>query len=188
MAAIDASANIRDFFQAQLSEALSAQGVQTADATRDYLVELMAGFANGPLVARLGFPLVTLLERALAVAGREREARLRELGDTSLFLYGFLPDSFERRGLTAEYVETMGGRAYRAVVRVRGGGVFAELASRFREMGGVLDEVRERTSLRTDGELLRLYQRWLESGSDSLARRLARRGVHPVPPSRGEIN
>jgi len=62
--------------------------------------------------------------------------------------------------------------------------VFAELAGRFHELALVIDEVRERTSMATDGAIVRLYERWLQSGSPSLERRLHRRGLQPLRPRR----
>jgi hypothetical protein len=109
---------------------------------------------------------------------------MRDLGDVALFICGFFPDSFDRRGLTRTYVVGMGGRAYLVLGeaerrRSSMSEVFAELAGRFHDMARVLDEVRERTALRTDGAMLRLYERWQRSGSPALADRLRRRGVHP---------
>jgi hypothetical protein len=112
---------------------------------------------------------------------------MRELGDVALFICGFFPDSFDRRGLTRTYVVEMGGSAYLVLgqaARSRGArpDVFVELADRFRDMAAVLDEVRERTTLCTDGAVLKLYERWRDTGSPAIARRLQRRGVHPHPP------
>jgi hypothetical protein len=48
--------------------------------------------------------------------------------------------------------------------------------------------VRERTALYTDGEILRLYERWCRSGSPAIESRLRRRGVAPQRPRRGRLN
>ena len=40
---------------------------------------------------------------------------MRELGDAAMFVCGFFPDSFERRGLDRGYVVAMGGHAYLVV-------------------------------------------------------------------------
>ena len=129
-----------------------------------------------------------LLQRAQQASGPERFSRMRELGDVALFICGFFPDSFDRRGLSRGYVVSMGGRAYlvlgRAEVQAtrdqpRRAEVFVELGGRFHDMARVLDEVRERTAMCTESEIVRLYERWMRSGSPALAHRLRRRGVHP---------
>lgn len=165
--------------------------VETAAATERYLVDLLTSFSVSERIQQLFEPLVTQLAKARNASGPERANRMRDLGDTSLFVCGFFPDSFERRGLDRGYVVAMGGHAYLVVGEAtkrwgdaagpnyRDGSVFVELAARFHELARVLDEVRERTSLCTDAEVVRLYERFRQSGSPEVLRRLHRRGVHP---------
>jgi hypothetical protein len=138
-------------------------------------------------------PFVELLAKAAAVSGPERVNRMRSLGDSALFVSGFLPDSFDRRGVTQPYVIAIGARAYGEVGRVRptiasDGGpdseVFFELAGRFEAFARVLDEVRDQTAMCTDGEIVRLYERWCTTRSPQLFRRLSRRGVGSLTPRR----
>jgi hypothetical protein len=184
--------DVRTFFVEQVTEAMRDLRVETRAETQGYLANLLSGFAvsdKGPVLAE---PLARLLQKALSVSGPERLARLRDLGDVALFICGFFPDSFDRRGLSRTYVVDMGGRAYLVVghsARERSRSeVFAELGGRFADMARVLDEVRERTALCTDGEILRLYERWSRSGSPAIASRLRRRGVAPLRPRRGKLN
>jgi hypothetical protein len=162
-------------------------GVETAAETRGYLVDLLSDFAVSQRLRVLGEPLAMLLQQAQQATGPERFSRMRELGDVALFICGFFPDSFDRRGLSRGYVVSMGGRAYLVLGRTevqatsdqpRRPEVFVELGGRFDDMARVLDEVRERTAMCTEGEVVRLYERWVRSGSPALANRLQRRGVH----------
>jgi len=181
MSGIEPVDSVQAFFGEHVARALRDLRLTTEPATEGYLVGLLSGYAVSERIQVLAEPLVALLQRALDARGGDRQVRMRELGDAALFLSGFFPDSFERRGLDAGYAATMGGRAYRmAGSEDRNGArrqVLSELAGRFLEFARVLDEVRERTALSTDGEVLRLYERWLRSGSPAVARRLARRGV-----------
>ena len=174
-----------------MTEALRSLEVRTAEATEHYLVELLAGFAVSDRIQEAATPFVELLAKAAAVSGPERVNRMRSLGDSALFVSGFLPDTFDRRGVTQPYVIAIGTRAYGEVGRVRptiasDGGphseVFVELAQRFEAFARVLDEVREQTAMCTDGELVRLYERWCTTRSPQLFRRLHRRGVGALKP------
>jgi len=116
---------------------------------------------------------------------------MRSLGDAALFVSGFLADSFTARGVTQTYVIAIGTRAYGEVSRawashVPDSGpdteVFIELADRFAAFSRVLDEVREQTAMCTDGELVRIYERWCMTRSPELSRRLHRRGVGVLTP------
>ena len=184
MADIEHCNDVRTFFVEQVTEAMRDLRVETAAETQGYLVDLLSGFSVSDKIQTLSEPLVALLQRALKASGTERLSRMRDLGDVALFICGFFPDSFDRRGLSRTYVVGMGGRAYLVLGeaerrRSAMSEVFAELAGRFHDMARVLDEVRERTALCTDGAMVRLYERWHRSGSPALADRLRRRGVHP---------
>ncbi|MDD9934609.1 MAG: hypothetical protein OXT09_13450 [Myxococcales bacterium] len=185
---LETCSDVREFFDDHVSRAMQVLGVQAADDTKHYLIELLSDFSVSDRIQALERPLVEQLQAAQEAAGQERLSRLRDLGDVALFVAGFFPDSFERRGLTRSYVVAMGGRAYLVVgeaAHARGlggrGRVFVELSARFPQLARVLDEVREGTSLCTEGEIVALYERWRRTGSPELARRLHRRGVAPHP-------
>lgn len=168
--------------------------VRTAEATELYLVDLLAGFAADTRAEEISTPFVEQLGKALAVSGPERANRMRSLGDAALFVSGFWVDSFSARGVTQSYVMAIGTRAYGEVSRAHSAilpdaasepAVFVELAGRFEAFSRVLDEVREQTAMCTDGELVRIYERWCATRSPALFRRLNRRGVSTVTPRRG---
>jgi hypothetical protein len=195
MSGVETCADVRLFFREQVSEALRSLDVRTAMATEHYLVNLLAGFAASDRVREMGTPFVELLGEALHTSGPERANRMRSLGDAALFTSGFLADSVTSRGVTHTYVISIGARAYGEVgrsraTRIADAGpepeVFVELADRFEAFSRVLDEVREQTAMCTDGELVRIYERWCTTRSPELFRRLHRRGVGPFKPKSSE--
>ena len=191
---IDALTDVRTFFVEHVTGAMRDLRVETRAETQGYLVNLLSGFAVSGRARSLSEPLARLLQRATRAQGPERLARLRDLGDVALFICGFFPDSFDRRGLSRPYVVEMGGRAYLVIGKSappqssEPSEVFVELGGRFHDMARVLDEVRERTALCTDGEIVRLYERWHSSGSPAIAERLQRRGVAPQKPRTGTVH
>lgn len=194
---IGAAEDARVYFGERLAVAMRSVGVESARPTEHYLTDLLCGFTVSTETPGLFVPLAELLHAASTSEGPHRRARMRQLADVSLFLSGFFHDSFDRRGLTQAYVTRMGGTAYSWLGEVAQGGgeashalVFGELASRFRQFARVLDEVREQTSMCTDGAIVRLYERWLCTGSAEVERRLRRRGVTPERrlPAKGQLN
>ena len=57
--------------------------------------------------------------------------------------------------------------------------VFAELGTKFVDFVDVLSEVSERTSCATNVDLLRLYEKWIKTGSRRSGQLLVERGVVP---------
>jgi hypothetical protein len=178
------------FFHEQLLAAMRHQRISTSAFTECYVVNLLAAFGRGEKLPgrEPGFdetPLALLYTRALETSGWERARLLRATADTALFVSGFFADSLPSGG-GLRYYATLGGQAYarlgnalerdaRATHRV-----FTELATRFREFVDVLAEIAEKTRLSTPASLLRLYERWRETGSPRAAALLAQQGLTPA--------
>jgi hypothetical protein len=57
--------------------------------------------------------------------------------------------------------------------------VFAELARKFVGFTDVLSDVSERTALASNADVLRLYEKWLRTGSPRDGQRLVDKGIVP---------
>ena len=107
---------------------------------------------------------------------------LKEIGDVALFVSGFFSDSLNRKLVDVDYYVSIGGRAYNVLSRVETdtfSPVFAELGEKFVGFVDVLSEVSERTSCTSNSDLLRLYEKWLKTGSRRSGQLLVERGVVP---------
>ena len=178
-----------EFFREQLERAMEHQKVSTSSFVEYYLVSLLASCVGGELPpSEPGYdeaPLALLYVRAVQSARHERARLLRTLGDTALFVSGFFPDRLSRGLVDLDYYRSMGGLAYARLSRdeeprVFGPEVFGELSGRFMEFADLLAEVSESTRLHTNTSILRLYERWLQTGSRRAASLLAERGLAPA--------
>ena len=174
-----------EYFKELVESALARQHLQAGDLTEYYLVNLLCQYIR--LDARNGVsdhaePLALRLGRALESGGLEQRARLRSLGDFSLFMSGFFADSFRGRSIDVDYYKSMGEYAYGSLSRSDDDAfaeVFAELARKFVGYMDVLSDISERTALTSSADVLRLYEKWLRTGSARDGRRLIERGVLP---------
>jgi len=182
------AATAHEYFRELVSDTLSHRRLRVQETTEFYLVSLLARFLeSGELFAEREDgtvetePLAMMLLRALGESRQRRYEGLRRLGDTSLFVTGFFGDSLARSPVDASYYVAMGERAYDALAASRGppgsAELFAELASRFEPLVDVLAEIAEMQELRSNRGLVRLYQRFLDTGSERVAQMLRDRGV-----------
>ena len=174
-----------EYFKELVDSALVRQHIQAGDLTAYYLVNLLCQFVRpdargtGDLDAE---PLAIRLTRALQTGGSEQRARLRSLGDFSLFTSGFFSDSLRRRTVDVDYYVSMGEYAYGSLSRRDEDAfaeVFGELARKFVGYMDVLADISERTALTSSADLLRLYEKWLRTGSSRDSRKLIDRGIVP---------
>ena len=174
-----------EYFKELVESALARQHLQAGDLTEYYLVNLLCQYIR--LDSKTGAPdhtepLAFRLARALESGGLEQRTRLRSLGDFSLFMSGFFADSFRHRSIDVDYYKSMGEYAYGSLSRSDDDAfaeVFAELSRRFVGYMDVLSDISERTALASSADVLRLYEKWLRTGSARDGRRLIERGVLP---------
>jgi hypothetical protein len=173
-----------EYFKELVDVALSHQRLNTQELTAYYVVQLLASFLQRPLTddARDDAPLALRLAQALESGGARQRVTLKEIGDVALFVSGFFSDSLNRKLVDVDYYVSIGGCAYNALSRVETdtfSPVFAELGEKFVGFVDVLSEVSERTSCASNSDLLRLYEKWLKTGSRRSGQLLVERGVVP---------
>ena len=175
-----------EYFKELVVSALARQHLQAGDLTEYYLVNLLCQFVRPDALNRFAGdaePLAFRLVRALKTGGSEQRARLRSLGDFSLFMSGFFPDSFNRRTIDVDYYVSMGEYAYGSLSRRDEdtfAEVFGELAGNFVGFMDVLGDVSERTATTSSSDLLRLYEKWMRTGSARDGQKLIDRGILPT--------
>lgn len=196
MSRIDACSDVREFFHERLHDAFQSQQTSASKETEAYLLNLLTGSAFAD-PETLECPLVALLEQANQAEGHSRVIRFQRLGDAAMMLYGFFSDAIAGRGIDDSYVLAMGGTGYAAASTLirrertaRGLGsadVYRELSERFAELGAVVADVRDQTS-RSEGDVVRVYERWSRTRSPRLARTLTKLGLFPAHHTRPIAN
>jgi hypothetical protein len=193
MTAIVAAQSVTGFFGEVVEDAIRTRHVDATDGATQYLVCLLADYAHpeGRTGEALERPLTLLLDEALrAPDPGERFERLRTVGDGVLYGCGFFGDHFEARGVDRSYLHALGTRAYGAASSMlrqkaedNGPDLFAELARNFNLFVGVVADVADATTamgIASSRGLLKVYERWLRTGSERLATALTSRGVLPT--------
>ena len=176
-----------EYFKELVEEALTHRQLRAGDRTEYYLVNLLCQYARPNVDDDPGEhaqPLAFRLARALRSAGADQRARLRSLGDFSLFTSGFFSDSLRRSPVDVDYYKAMGEYAYGSLSRSEHdtfADVFGELSRKFVAYMDVLAHISERTTGTSvaGGDLLRIYEKWLRTGSVRDGQRLVQRGILP---------
>jgi hypothetical protein len=171
-----------EFFKEQVDTALAKRKVMAGELTAFYIVHMLASFLKCNPEKESNEPLGFRQVRAMDYAGSQRRHTLRSIGDESLFLTGFFSDSLNRKLVDVDYYVAIGSRAYDALSQFETdhlSPVFGELGEKFVGFMDVLSEIRERTSCTSDADILRLYEKWLKTGSLRTGQLLVELGVVP---------
>lgn len=175
-----------EFFKEQVEAACERQRLHAQPLTSYYVVSLLSEFVHlghpgAQDAVASNEPLGIKLLRALHSNGSLQRVGLRQVGDASLFISGFFSDSLRRSLVDVDYYVSLGGYAYRSLVTTEEtlSPIFAELSDKFVAFVDVLSDVSARTSLTNDADLLRLYEKWMRTGSRRNGNLLAERGIVP---------
>ena len=175
-----------EFFKEQVEAACERQNLRPQPLTSYYVVSLLSQFTHlgstpvGEAMTSneaLGLKFV----RALQSGGSHQRASLKQVGDLSLFISGFFSDSLRRSLVDVDYYVSLGGYAYGSLGASDDvlSPIFAELADKFVLFVDVLTDVSERASLSSHSDLLRLYEKWVRTGSKRNGELLAEKGIVP---------
>lgn len=180
-----------EYFHAAVSGAVASLKVEASDHAKSYLVNLLSHFISTenffPTDSE-GRPAETLTQQLANALEEEKAAqralRMRQLGDFSLYVAGFFTNSFNRKLVDVDYYIGMGEAAYENVARLEAKSraqLFLELSQKFPIFVDVLSQISEESGIQANNskDLLRMYELWQKTGSDRLAKQLARAGIVP---------
>ena len=185
------NSDVCGFFREAVDDALKDARVEASDGARQYLADMLAG-RYGQGVPRDAFdrPVTLLLDEALHAPATARLEKLRDVGDGTLALSGLYHDHLERRGVDARYVGSVGKTAYGTAAGLLSRGetivavdLFGELAEKFDRLAEALRRVADVIFAAPGGgpdAILRVYERWLRTGSSKLERALISEGLLPM--------
>lgn len=193
---VEAVHNLEEWFQRSLEHAAHAQQVKVEPATEHYMVSLLASFARSENLFEYtedGWslrPLALMLAEALESPTLEqRQLTLRRMGDVSLFMTGFFQDHLAHKPVDIDYYSRMGESAYSALSDLPPRStrdaalleVYRELAHKFLQCVELLAEVAQKARRYDQRDVMRLYEVYLQTGSERARATLESLGIVPGP-------
>lgn len=183
------TASPREFFLNRVEEAMQRLKIKALPHSQTYLVDLLAHY----MFSHNLFPIdeesgrtkrETLAETYLKAQNSPAPVRiemLKRLGDRSLYLSGFFGDSLSRKIVDIDYYMNMGGVAYGTLAHEASdeiiGQVYGEFSNRFAAFVDVLTYISQESLVQSNEDLLRLYDRYMNTGSKLAEEQLMEKGL-----------
>lgn len=129
----------------------------------------------------------TLAELYLEAQNAETSIRielLKRLGDKSLYISGFFGDSLQRKLVDVDYYAEMGGVAYGTLAQYANSSVarvYSTFSKKFIEFVDVLTYISQSSEVQNDQNILRLYDRYIKTGSELAREKLIEIGIVALP-------
>ncbi len=169
-----------NFFTEIVTSAIEKRKFETSPLVAKYIVSLLE---SNLVTANFGFNS-TMAEALLTAVQSQRSARielLKKLGYTSLYVSGFFGDSLRRKIIDIDYYADIGGAAYgnlaSEMARDTQGQIYKEFSVRFLDYVDLLTYISQNSLIQSNQDLLRLYERYVLTGSDLAREQLVEKGL-----------
>ncbi|GIL17145.1 MAG: hypothetical protein BroJett040_08960 [Oligoflexia bacterium] len=183
-----------EYFSEMVEQGFAKRNLQTFPAAKTYLVRLLEHYLDARNLFeperdeagnRQHQTLAELFLKANQSPQAERQELLKRLGDSALYISGFFGDSLSRKIVDIDYYAEMGGAAYASLAGcVREdttAKVYQVFSRRFYDFVDVLTYISHCSNVQTDQNILRLYDRYIRTGSEYAREKLVEIGVITLP-------
>lgn len=188
-------------FTEVLQEACKQRKIKSFPLLDTYLVHLLKHYLDSKnlfspfQVDSAEKPPQTFAEMYLVAmnseAPRNREI-MKILADRTLYLTGFFGDSLHRKIVDIDYYTDIGSAAYHNLAvwtkEDTVASIYKTFSSRFVDFVEVLSYISEKSSVQTDQNVLRLYERYIKTGSELAREKLTALGISTLPKDQLKIN
>jgi hypothetical protein len=180
--------DVRDYFALELKTVMEKHKLSARDTSVLYLATLLSRnieserfFCMGPDGKPADTLLTDLYIQYLQAKTEEQKIILQRLGDICLMISGYFAESVRKKVVDLGFYFGMGGSAYRSLSTLveenEPRETFDELSIKFESFSNVLGEMSERSGIQSNKDVLRLYERWITTGSDRLKNILTEKGI-----------
>ena len=183
-----------EHFSEVVHEACAHRQVKTHPQIEAYLVQILKHYVisnnfHHPLQNdTTEKPPETFAEMYLVALNSENSKKkelMRTVAEKSLYLTGFFAESLNKKVVDLDYYTQIGSAAYLNLAAWTKedtlSSVFNVVAHRFTDFVYVLNYVSEKSLIQSDPDVLKLYDRYLRTGSELAREKLNELGVITLP-------
>ena len=190
-------------FSEALKEALEQRKVKSFPHLETYLVHMLKHYLDSRNLfaphsthgEQMENPPETLAEMYLVAMNSEalrKKEIMKTLADRSLYLAGFFGDSLQKKVVDIDYYSEMGSAAYFNLASWTKedhlSEVYQTFSKRFVEFVEVLSYMSEKSAVQADQNVLRLYDKYLKTGSEAAREKLNQMGIVTLPKEQLKVN
>lgn len=190
-------------FSEALKEAFEQRRIKTNPHLETYLIQLLKHYldsrnlfapvsTHGENVENPPETLAEMYLIAMNADSPKNKEIMKTLADRTLYLTGFFGDSLQKKLVDIDYYSEMGSVAYFNLSAWTKedhlSNMYKTFSKRFLEFVEVLNYMSEKSSIQADQNVLRLYEKYLKTGSEIAREKLAELGIATIPKEQLKLN
>ncbi len=181
-------------FSELLKEACEYRNFKILPPTEAYILNLLSHYIDSrnlfsPFMDEsIEKPPETFAElylTALSASDPKNKAYMKILADKALYLSGFFGDSLQRKSVDIDYYMGIGASAYSNLAAWTKEGttanIYSTFSKKFIDFADLLSYISDKSALQSEQDILKLYERYMRTGSDLAREKLIELGVVTVP-------
>jgi len=183
-------------FSEALKEALTHRKVKSFPQLETYLVHMLKHYLDSknlfsPVVVRIENSeqkpetLAEMYLVAMSADSPKNKEIMNILADRSLYLAGFFGDSLQKKIVDIDYYSDIGSVAYSNLATWTKDDhlsqVYKTFSKRFLDFVDVLSYISDKSQVQSDHNVLRLYEKYIKTGSEVAREKLSQMGIVTIP-------
>lgn len=179
-------------FSEAVKEACENRHIKTQPVVEVYLVQLLQHYVDTRNLhlqtdskEKTPQTFAEMYLTAINADNPRNKELMRVVADRALYLTGFFGDSLQRKIVDVDYYIEIGSAAYSNLHSWTKedslAQVYKTFSNRFSDFVEVLNYISEKSQVQSDQNILRLYDRYLRTGSDLARDKLYEMGVLAIP-------
>ncbi len=122
---------------------------------------------------------------ALTVESPKNIDYMKILADRALYLSGFFGESLQKKSVDIDYYMGIGANAYHNLAswtkEETTAMVYSQFSKKFNRFVEVLNYISDKSTIQSEQNILKLYERYIHTGSDIVREKLHQLGVTTLP-------
>jgi hypothetical protein len=181
-------------FTEVLQEACKERKIKSFPLLETYLVHLLKHYLNSknlfsPLqddsTEKIPQTLAEMYLTAMNTEPPKNKEIMKALADRALYVSGFFGDSLQRKIVDIDYYADIGSAAYHNLATWTKedtvATIYKTFSAKFFDYVEVLSYISEKSAIQTDQNVLRLYERYIKTGSELAREKLTSMGIATLP-------
>lgn len=176
--------NAQDYFRTLVIEGCEKKKLALEPYLQSYVVHVLQDYVDASKLEQ-SETLAEVYLKAQVESEPVKSRLLKSLGERALYISGFFGESLSRKIVDIDYYIQMGASAYSLLSHTRNENTHHQLyktvSNRFLDLVELLNYISEKSYVHSDTNIMRLYEKYLLTGSNSAREKLLEMGILSLP-------
>jgi hypothetical protein len=167
-----------EYFFNEFNLAQEKSGIFLCEELKVYLLKLLSDNLTLDTCFDLNKPFSILFLEALNSDNNPNcFKQLKSLADHTLFLCGYFQESFNKKLVDIDFYTVLSKKAYIELYKISKEKIYYKIQEAYQSILDILVEMSFHSMQNNTNNLIKLYERWLNTGSSALEKKLNEKGI-----------